>query len=71
MIEDAVNLQSNLNLIFRWAKDNNMLNNEEKFQLTRNGGIEEKINNSSYNTESNHTIAQEAHGKDLGVIMYV
>ncbi len=63
------NLQSDVNEIFRWAKENNMLFNEEKFQLIRYGNDMEIKSTTSYKTESHQTISQKTHVKDLGVIM--
>ena len=39
---DAIILQDELNLIYHWAEQNNMLFNEDKFELAALHGIEEE-----------------------------
>ena len=67
--DDTERLQSDVSEVFQWARDNNMLFNEEKFQLIRYGKKKDIKDNTSYKTESNQIIKSESHVKDLGVIM--
>ena len=67
--EDTILLQNDLNLIYKWTKQNNMLLNYIKFELLRYGKNEELKNETSYHTPAGDNITTKNDVKDLGVIM--
>lgn len=68
-IDDIERLQTDLNTVFQWARENNMQFNEDKFQLMRYGENQEIKENTTYTTESAMQISRKIDVTDLGVIM--
>ena len=68
--EDVEALQADLNKLFTWAKDNNMVFNGTTFQIMRYGKDESLKNETMYLTEdSSHIIERFETLRDLGVIL--
>ena len=68
--EDVEDLQADLEKLYTWAKENNMVFNGTKFQVMRYGNIQELKNNTNYFTEETSEIIERFENlRDLGVIM--
>ena len=68
--EDAEDLQSDLNNIYKWKKRNNMKFNGGKFLIMRYGKNTSIKENTMYFTpEMQDVILQVDHCKDLGIVM--
>ena len=67
--EDIQALQSDLNVIYRWSKENNMMFNSKKFECVRYGPQNELRTTSHYTSEDGSLIEEVCHVRDLGVIM--
>ncbi|XP_069184905.1 uncharacterized protein [Procambarus clarkii] len=67
--EDIEKLQADINKVFDWASENNMMFNSDKFQVLRYGKNEDLKHNTEYKTQSNVPIVGKQHVKDLGIIM--
>ena len=67
---DVEKLQAELDKLFHWQENNNMLFNGSKFQLVRYGPNEELKHNTLYFTENTeHIIERCSSVRDLGVIL--
>ena len=67
--DDVECLQKDLNTIYRWAEQNNMLFNNTKFELLRYGQNEEIKNSTFYITANDEIIEEKDQLRDLGVIV--
>ena len=68
--EDVEELQKDLDKLYNWAKENNMVFNGSKFQLMRYGSDENIKNYTLYFTgETNKIIERFDNLRDLGVIL--
>ena len=68
--EDVEELQRDLDSLFNWASDNNMVFNAKKFQVVRYGKNEELKEATMYFTEDTSEIVQRQETvRDLGVIL--
>ena len=67
--EDVENLQSDLNKIYEWADNNNMLFNNNKFEVLRYGKNTEIKDSTFYLSASNDIIEEKETLRDLGVIV--
>ena len=68
--KDVEKLQGELDKLFVWQDNNNMLFNGGKFQLLRYGLDEELKNNTLYFTDNTeHLIERQSSVRDLGVIL--
>ena len=68
--EDVEDLQNDLEQLYEWAKQNNMVFNGTKFQLIRYGHDEDLKNNTEYFTEGTNNIIERSETlRDLGVIL--
>ena len=68
--EDVEELQKDLDKLYNWAKENNMVFNGSKFQLMRYGSDENLKNDTLYFTgETNEIIERFDNLRDLGVIL--
>lgn len=67
--EDGKRLQDSLNIIYNWAKINNMKFNSGKFNLLRYGPNIELKQSITYKNPDNDEIPEAHHAKDLGVTM--
>ena len=65
--EDVENLQSDLNKIYEWADNNNMLFNNNKFEILRYGKNTEIKDSTFYLSASNEIIEEKETLRDLGV----
>ena len=65
--DDVDKLQEDIQQLFKWAEENNMVFNENKFQLLRYGRKYSEQN--KYKTSNGKEIAATAKARDLGVIM--
>lgn len=66
-VNNTVNLQDDLNVIYAWAKENNMRFNDTKFELIRYGKNEDIKNQTSYKTLKRTVIEQKnMHGQGSG-----
>ncbi|KAK3861872.1 hypothetical protein Pcinc_032199 [Petrolisthes cinctipes] len=54
-------------MIFKWARENNMMFNDSKLQLLRNGSNQEILRSTSFLTSDKQVIPTSAHVKCLGV----
>ena len=68
-VEDALELQKDLDRIYQWAKDNNMDFNNNKFELIRYGLNQIIKDATSYSAPDGSHIPEKTHVKDLGVTM--
>ena len=66
--ENITELQRDIDKVFKWAKENNLCFNADKFQLLRYGQNQE-LQDTRYTTENGTEIEQKAYVKDIGVIM--
>ena len=67
--EDTKLLQSDLNNIYQWSNQNNMVLNDVKFELMRYGKNDQLKNETNYQTPNKIPIETKNDVKDLGVIM--
>ncbi|XP_069195353.1 uncharacterized protein [Procambarus clarkii] len=51
-VKDTEKLQADINRVFDWATENNMIFNGDKLQVLRYGGNEEVKRNTGYRTQS-------------------
>ena len=68
-IEDAQNLQDDLETLYHWSSDNNMQFNDVKFELLRYGRNIHLKNETTYYSNTGTEIQEKQIVKDLGVIM--
>ena len=66
-INDVENLQFDLNKIYQWAEQNNMLFNNKKFELLRYGKNEDLKNSTFYLSADNEVIEEKETLRDLGI----
>ena len=66
--DDLAILQSDVNKVCKWAIDNNMTFNTEKFQLLRYGK-KENLKKTQYVLNHGHNIQEQEQAKDLGIVM--
>ena len=67
---DVEKLQSNLDKLFEWQENNNMLFNGSKFQVLRYGTNGDLKNDTLYFTDNTENIIDRfSHLRDLGVIL--
>ena len=65
---DAVNLQSDVEQLYKWASDNNMLFNGEKFECLKIGSNEDLKLNYNYNTPNCDGCIDDVDSlRDLGI----
>ena len=64
-------LQADLESIYRWSKDNNMLFNSDKFELLRYRSKDSRLIQigSVYKSDNNSLIEEKDHVRDLGITM--
>ena len=67
--EDVETLQQDLNKIYSWAEQNNMLFNNGKFELLRYGANEEVKNSTFYLSANDEIIEEKEQLRDLGIIV--
>ena len=67
--DDVENLQNDLDKIYSWAEQNNMLFNNGKFELLRYGQDEDIKAATFYLSADNEIIEEKEHLRDLGVIV--
>ena len=67
--EDVEKMQSDLNKIYKWAEDNNMLFNNSKFEILRYGTNTEIKHSTFYLTANDEIIEEKESLRDLGVIV--
>ena len=67
--EDAQKIQNDLNSVYAWTRESNMLLNGDKFQLLRYGEDEELKSLTSYFDCNGKKIEETPRAKDLGIIM--
>ena len=67
--QNVENVQIDLNNIYDWALNNNMMFNETKFEMLRYGKNSEIIDNTSYLSSSGIEIKEKTDLRDLGVRM--
>ena len=67
--ENCCELQTDLNTIYNWQSNNNMLFNEDKFELLRYGRNKHIKQTTAYVGPQNNTINEQTNVKDLGIIM--
>ena len=67
--EDVENLQLDLNKIYSWAENNNMLFNNKKFELLRYGNNEDLKTSTFYLSADNEIIEEKESLRDLGIVM--
>ena len=60
-VRDASSLQTELNKVYQWAEDNNMLFNEKKFELLRYGADEVLKLSTSYTAPDGSIIPEKDH----------
>ena len=68
-LEDTQALQTDLDSIYGWAEQNNMMFNFEKFECLRYGRNSKLKTSTGYRTMSGDQITVVDHAKDLGVTM--
>ena len=68
-LEDTLALQTDLDSIYGWAEQNNMMFNFEKFECLRYGRNSELKTSTGYRTMSGDQITVVNNAKDLGVTM--
>ena len=66
---DVSNLQTDLNTIYQWSRDNNMAFNESKFELIRYGPQQMLKDSTFYTRPGGEKITEKDHVKDLGITM--
>jgi hypothetical protein len=67
--QDAQLLQQDLEAVYRWAEENNMLFNDKKFDALRYGTNQELKESTNYISNNGTEIEVKESIKDLGVIM--
>ena len=67
--EDVEKLQQDLNKIYSWAEENNMLFNNGKFEMLRYGPDEEIKNSTFYLSANDEIIEEKEQLRDLGIIV--
>ena len=67
--EDAKLLQEDLNKVYKWAEENNMLFNDKKFEVIRYGNNTNLKESTNYVSNTGITIQPKTSTKDLGVVM--
>ena len=67
--DDTKALQTDLGSIYKWAEENNMMFNFQKFECLRYGGNTELKATTKYTTMNGDNITVMDHAKDLGVTM--
>ena len=67
--ENCDQLQADLNTIYDWQTKNNMLFNEDKFELLRYGRNKHIKQSTIYVGPQNNVINEQTNVKDLGIIM--
>ncbi|XP_076049501.1 uncharacterized protein LOC143030226 [Oratosquilla oratoria] len=65
--EDVPNPQRDLNTVYAWASRNNMVFNEEKFEILRHGQHQEIKTETNLLTEGGHGISTLQTAKCLGI----
>ena len=68
-LHDVESLQIDLNKIYSWAEQNNMLFNNGKFELLRYGNDEDLKNSTFYLSANNEIIEEKETLRDLGIIL--
>ena len=68
-LEDVIQLQKDLERIYKWTSDNNMKLNDVKFELLRYGKNELIKDETHYTSPSGEIIQSKSVVKDLGVLM--
>ena len=66
---DAINLETDIEEIYKWAVDNNMMFNGKKFEALRYGSDEVLKAITSYTSPDGSIIPDKDHLRDLGVRM--
>ena len=67
--QDAHMLQDDLNTIYKWAEDNNMLFNAKKFEVIRYGTNSDLKEETAYVANTGSVIQEKESTKKMGVIM--
>ena len=67
--EDVPNLQKDLNTVYAWASTNNMVFNEEKFEILRHGHQQNIKSDTQLLTEGGHKIIALPTAKCLGIYL--
>ena len=67
--QDAQLLQDDLDKVYNWAEENNMLFNSKKFELLQYGPNTDLKSSTTYKSNTGHPIATKDSIKDLGVTM--
>ena len=67
--EDVEKIQADLNKIYKWAEENNMLFNKNKFELLRYGTNTEIKHSTFYLSADEEIIEEKENLRDLGVIV--
>ena len=68
-VGDASSLQTDLEKVYQWAEDNNMLYNNKKFEALRYGPDQVLKATTSYTAPDGSIIPEKDHVRDLGVQM--
>ena len=68
-VRDASSLQTDLEKVYQWAEDNNMLYNNKKFENLRYGPDQVLKATTSYTAPDGSIIPEKDHVRDLGVQM--
>ena len=68
-LRDVSLLQHNLEIVYKWAIENNMLFNSKKLEVIRYGPNNHLKEQTSYLAPDKSTIPEKNHIRDLGVIM--
>ena len=68
-VMDASSLQTELETVYQWADDNNMLFNNKKFEVLRYGPDDTLKFTTSYTAPDGSIISDKHHVRDLGVTM--
>ena len=67
--DEAQLLQKDMEAVYSWASNNNMLFNVKKFELLRYGNNRELKNTTNYISNTGSAIEEKTSTKDLGVVM--
>ena len=68
-VRDASSLQTDLEKVYQWAEDNNMLYNNKKFEALRYGPDQVLKATTSYTAPDGSIIPEKDHVRDLGIQM--
>ena len=68
-VEDSENLQRDLEILYKWALENNMKFNDVKFEVLRYGKDEVLKQQTKYLSNTGQMIGEKSYVKDLGVYM--